>query len=165
MILNKYYLNTRELECTRCGHKSHTILVDESNPGHIKAVCGNCRQYLKFLSKTEQGNLTPPLGTYRDTGESLQPLPYKGIEGTPQCLPVGEHQSLHTFKGTGAPNVNIGVSESEYFVDVAEESEYRDTVETLEELLATGVLSERYASSVKSAIAFIELSIKEETFR
>lgn len=171
MVLNKYYLNTHELECTHCGHKSHTILVDESNPRYIKAVCGNCRQYLKFLSKSEQGHLTPPLGTYRDTGESLQALPieeqgtYRSTGKSLHTSPAERQQSLHTSKCTGTPHTNIGVSESEYYVDVAEESEYRDMVETLEELLATGVLSERYASSVKGAIAFIELSIKEETFR
>lgn len=135
MLLNNYYLKTGALECPRCGNKSQHILVDESNPGHIKAVCHNCRQYIKFLSKKEQGSLTPPLGTYRSTE-----APTTNIN-----VDVGVTTG-HTADIYSNPRVqsdSLGVSEA------------RLTRESLEELLASGFLSERWENVLKDAIAII----------
>lgn len=136
MLLNNYYLKTGELECPRCGNISKYILVDESNPGHIKAVCRNCRQYIKFLSKKEQGSLTPPLGTYRNTE-----APTTNIN-----VDVGVTTG-HTADIYSNPRVQA---------DSLEVSEARLTRESLEELLASGVLSERWEDVLKDAIAIIK---------
>lgn len=134
MVLNKYYLGTGALKCGHCGNESQNILVDETNPSHVKAVCANCRQYIKFLSKAEQGRLTPPLGTYKNTG-----APTTNI-----------NVDVHVNAGA-----NAGVPKPATTVYTVEENETRETRESLEELLALGVLSERYETVIKEAISII----------
>ena len=66
------------LKCERCQHKRNVQLT-ESGP-HLKAICSNCKRYIKFVSKKERSNAI----SHESWREPVEGRDYESISGGPE---------------------------------------------------------------------------------